>query len=51
VPPRRTISWLKDESLSKSDDLPAPEVLAQEIADDLQLAWQKFAAIAESLKG
>lgn len=45
------ISWLKDESMSNSDDLPDPEVLAQEIADDLQLAWQKFAAIAESLKG
>jgi type I restriction enzyme M protein len=44
------ISWLKDESLSSSEDLPEPQVLAQEIADDLQLAWQKFAAIADQLR-
>jgi type I restriction enzyme M protein len=43
--------WLKDESLEGSDELPAPDVLAHEIADDLQAALEQFAAIAEKLKG
>ena len=41
------IFWLKDESLEDSDDLPDPDVLAQEIADDLQTALEQFQAIAE----
>ncbi len=32
------IFWLKDKSLEESEDLPEPEVLAQEIADDLRSA-------------
>ena len=44
------IFWLKDKSLEDSDDLPAPDVLAQEIADDLQTALEQFTAIAEKLK-
>ena len=32
------IFWLRDRSLEDSDDLPTPDVLAQEIADDLQTA-------------
>ena len=32
------IFWLKDESLSDSDNLPAPEVIAAEIIEDLQAA-------------
>ena len=44
------IFWLKDTSLEDSDDLPAPDVLAQEIADDLQTALEQFQAIAEKLK-
>lgn len=32
------IFWLKDKSLANGDDLPEPDVLAQEIADDLQTA-------------
>jgi type I restriction enzyme M protein len=43
--------WLKDESLEGTDELPAPDVLAQEIADDLQAALEQFSAIAEKLKG
>lgn len=35
--------WLRDESLEDSDDLPDPEVLAREIADDLQTALDQFA--------
>lgn len=45
------IFWLKDKSLEDSDDLPEPDVLAQEIADDLQTALEQFTAIAEKLKG
>jgi type I restriction enzyme M protein len=43
--------WLRDESLEGSDDLPPPNVLAQEIADDLEAALEQFSAIAEKLKG
>jgi type I restriction enzyme M protein len=45
------IFWLKDKSLEDSDDLPPPDVLAQEIADDLQTALEQFTAIAEKVKG
>lgn len=44
------IFWLKDDSLEESANLPAPEVIAQEIADDLQAALEQFAAIAEDLR-
>lgn len=44
------IFWLRDKSLEDSDDLPEPDVLAQEIADDLQAALEQFTAIAEKLK-
>ena len=44
------IFWLKDKSLEDGDDLPEPDVLAQEIADDLQTALDQFAAIAAGLK-
>jgi hypothetical protein len=30
---------------------PASDELAQEIADDLQTAWEQFASIAEKVKG
>ena len=44
------IFWLKDDSLEDSENLPDPEVLAQEIADDLQTALEQFANIAAELK-
>jgi type I restriction enzyme M protein len=44
------IFWLKDRSLEDSDDLPEPDVLAQEIADDLQTALDQFQRIADKLK-
>ena len=44
------IFWLKDKSLEDSDDLPQPDVLAQEIADDLQTALELFAGIAKAGK-
>jgi type I restriction enzyme M protein len=43
--------WLKDKSLEDSEDLPDPDVLAEEIADDLQTALDQFRAIAEGLRG
>ena len=44
------IFWLKDKSLDDSENLPEPDVLAQEIADDLQTALEQFSAIAAELK-
>jgi len=44
------IFWLKDEALEESANLPAPEVIAQEITDDLEAALEQFATIAEDLK-
>ncbi len=43
------ITWLRDESLEDSSNLPPPGVLAQEIADDLEAALAEFAQIATSL--
>ncbi len=37
--------WLKDESLEDSADLPAPDVIVEEIADDLATALEKFPSI------
>ncbi len=44
------IFWIKDKSLEDADSLPEPDVLAQEIADDLQTALELFGAIANELK-
>ena len=44
------ITWLKDASLEGADSLLPPEVIAQEIVDDLQAALAEFAAIAETLR-
>ncbi len=44
------VFWLKDKSIEDSDDLPKSDVLAQEIADDLQTALGLFAGIAKDLK-
>jgi type I restriction enzyme M protein len=43
------IFWLKDESLSDSDNLPAPEVIAQEIVEDLEAALGQFREILADL--
>ncbi len=45
------IFWLRDESLSESDNLPAPEVIAQEIIDDLETALEQMQEIAADLRG
>ncbi|GDY21036.1 DNA methyltransferase [Verrucomicrobiota bacterium] len=44
------IFWLKDDALEESANLPAPEVIAQEIAADLEAALEQFATITEDLK-
>ena len=41
--------WLRDESLEDIDNLPAPELIAQEIVEDLEAALAQFAAVAEAL--
>jgi type I restriction enzyme M protein len=43
------ITWLKDESLEDSANLPEPHVLAAEIAEDLEAAVEQFALIASDL--
>ena len=42
--------WLKDESLEDSANLPDPDIIAQEIVEDLQAALAQFAEIANDLK-
>ena len=43
------ITWLRDESLEDADTLLPPEVIAQEIVEDLEAALREFAAIADAL--
>jgi len=43
------IFWLRDESLEDSDNLPDPDVLAQEIVEDLEAALEQFREIAADL--
>jgi type I restriction enzyme M protein len=45
------ITWLRDESLEDMDNLPPPEVIAQEIVEDLEAALAEFSAMAASLSG
>ena len=45
------IFWLKDESLADADNLPPPDVIAQEIVEDLEAALAQFREIAEDLNG
>jgi type I restriction enzyme M protein len=44
------IFWLKDEALEESANLPAPEIIAREIMEDLEAALEQFAAITEDLE-
>ena len=45
------IFWLKDESLEDSANLPAPDIIAAEIVEDLQAALEQFSEIASDLGG
>jgi type I restriction enzyme M protein len=44
------IFWLKDNSLEDAANLPAPDVIAAEIMEDLQAALDEFALIAADLR-
>jgi type I restriction enzyme M protein len=41
--------WIKDQSLTDTDSLPAPDILATEIADELETAFDLFSKIAKKL--
>jgi len=44
------IFWLKDQSLEDSANLPEPDVIAEEIAEDLRAALEQFEAIQADLQ-
>ena len=44
------IFWLKDESLEDYENLPAPHILATDIAEDLEYALEQFRSIQEDLE-
>ncbi len=43
-------SWLRDDSLEDLDSLPAPEVIAREIAENLAATLAEFEAVAWTLE-
>lgn len=44
------IFWIKDKSLEDAENLPEPDELAEDIADDLETALEQFRAIANGLR-
>lgn len=44
------IFWLKDESLEDSENLPDPDLLAKDIAENLESALEQFGSIYEDLE-
>jgi type I restriction enzyme M protein len=44
------IFWLKDESLEDSENLPPPDILARDIAENLESALEQFSGIYEDLR-
>lgn len=44
------ITWLRDDSLEDADNLPAPDVIAREIVEDLTAALAEFEAVATALE-
>ncbi len=44
------ITWLRDDSFEDLDNLPAPEVIAREIVEDLTAALAEFEAVAAALE-
>lgn len=43
------IFWLHDESLSETDNLPPPDVIAQAIVNDLEAALEQFRLITADM--
>ncbi|WP_202869114.1 HsdM family class I SAM-dependent methyltransferase [Kribbella antibiotica] len=44
------MTWLRDDSLEAADNLPAPEIIAREIVEDLTAALAEFEAVAAALE-
>ena len=44
------IFWLRDESIEDSENLTEPDVIAQEITENLGAALEQFAGISEVLE-
>ena len=44
------IFWLKDESLEDLENLPDPDVIAEDIVKDLESALEEFKGVVEELK-
>ena len=44
------VTWMRDEAPEDADNLPAPEVIAREIVDDLTAALVEFEAVAAALE-
>jgi len=47
--PSLNLFWIKDKSLTDTAALSAPEIIAAEIADDLEAALEQFSKIAARL--
>jgi len=45
------IFWIRDESLADLDNLPDPDVLAEEIIENLEAGVESFKQIMESING
>jgi hypothetical protein len=45
------ITWLKDKSLADLDNLPDPDILAEEIAENLESALESFREVLRRLNG
>jgi len=43
------IFWLKDDSLEDTENLPAPEILAAEIVEQMEIALEEFRAVEDIL--
>jgi len=43
------IFWIKDQSLTDLDNLPEPDILAQEIVDNIESALGSFRALMKAL--
>lgn len=45
------ITWLRDDSVERAEDLPEPEVIAAEILEHLRVAMEEMEALSEMLDG
>lgn len=45
------IFWLKDKSLADLDNLPDPDILANEIIENIEAGLESFKEIVETLNG